>query len=168
MKLSFVTLLVAVVLFGLGFGGAFAGGVAMGQRKGEATPTPSSSFQSLLEQFQQGTPLAGMGQRLRQGTPVAEGMPWPEGTPVPGMFGFEGALGGTRTGVVEKVEGNAITLASGVGSIKVNVDKSATVSRPVEGQLSDIEQGDTVLVVGRRNDDGTISATTIMIMPVTP
>jgi len=162
MKLGFVTLLVAVVVIGLGIGGAFAGGVAMGQRKAETTPTPSSSIQSVLEQIQQGTPFAGMGQRLREGTPVA-------GTPVPGMFGLEGALGGlTGMGEVQGVESNTINLTARTGSTKVNVDKATIISRPVEGQLSDIKAGDQVLVFGKRNDDGTISATSIIIIPTTP
>ena len=168
MNRNFVILLVAVVVIGLGVGGAFAGGVAVGQRRVEATPTPSSSIQSVLEQLQQGTPFAGMGQRPRQGTPVA-GTPVPEGTPWPGMFGLEGALGGlNRIGVVEKVEGNTINLTAGTGSMKVNVDKTTIISRTAEGQLSDIKAGDQVLVFGNRNDDGTISATSIVIVPAVP
>ena len=161
MNRSFVILLAAVVIVGLGLGGAFAGGVAVGQRKVETTPTPSSSIQSVLEQLQQGTPLAGMGQRLRQGTPVA-------GTPVPGMFGLEGVLGGmTGMGVVQSVEGSTINLTDRTGSTKVSVDKATTISRSAEGQLSDVKAGDQVLIFGKRNDDGTISATSIMIIPAT-
>jgi hypothetical protein len=89
-----------------------------------------------------------------------------QGTPLPEAIGREGLLGGlTGIGVVEKLEGNTITLTGGAGSTKVIVDKTTTISRSAEGVLGDIRAGDQVLVYGKRNDDGTISATSIIIVP---
>lgn len=153
MRLNFAAMLVAVVVIGLSIGGAFAGGVKVGEGRAESTPAASSLPGTWQEQFQQRQ------QQLQE--QLAQGTPLPEGLDREGFFSFR--LG--ATGVVEKVEGNTITLTGQRGAATVVVEETTAISRSVEGELSDIKEGDQVMVSGQSNDDGTISATSIMVMP---
>ncbi|MBI4301211.1 MAG: hypothetical protein HY664_01215 [Chloroflexi bacterium] len=154
MKLGFKVLLVLVLVFGLGVGGAFAGGVTVGKNQ-EKSSTPVAG-QS--RQFFQGTPVPGQGGRFFQGTPVPGQQG--DGQDMGGLFG---AMGRGATGTVEKVEGDTITLTTPQGSVVVNLGGDTAIQKMVTGSRNDIKKGDRILVSGEKNDD-TINATAISIL----
>jgi hypothetical protein len=92
----------------------------------------------------------------------------PGGTPpsgVPGAGGAGGARGGTA-GTVDRVEGNTIYVKMPDGSeVKVSTTDSTKVETTVEGKLSDLTPGSSVLVQGARAEDGSVSAQTITKRP---
>ncbi len=145
MKRKVLIILLAVVLVGGLIGGAFIGGMAMGKNQGR-----EQANQELQSQFQ-----SGFGQGGTQGTPQP-GSP-PSGG-LGGLFGRQGTVG-----IVEKVEGNVMTLNAGEGTVRVLIADNTSIQKMGEGSLNDISPGQTVTVSGERKDDGSIAATTIFI-----
>jgi len=75
------------------------------------------------------------------------------------------ARGGTA-GTVEKVEGSDVYVKTPDGrTVKVSTSDSTQVRVNKEGALSDLQQGQTVLVQGSTGSDGTVSAQTITQTP---
>ena len=71
--------------------------------------------------------------------------------------------GGGMAGTVSEVAGNTITIATRNGqALKVQLAADGTVRKQVDGQLSDIKQGDQIVAVGSQNGD-TFQATSIQI-----
>jgi len=66
-------------------------------------------------------------------------------------------------GTVSEVSGNTITITTRNGqTAKVQLADNGTVRKQVDGQLSDIKQGDQIVAVGTQNGD-TFQATNIQI-----
>ena len=66
-------------------------------------------------------------------------------------------------GTVEKLEGNVMTVKARNGqTMKVQLAANGMVRKQVDGQLSDIKQGDQIVAVGSQNGD-TLQATNIQI-----
>ncbi len=68
-------------------------------------------------------------------------------------------------GVVEKVEGNVVTITTREGSISILIGDSTSIQKTGEGSLDDLSPGKNITVSGEQNEDGSINATDIIIMP---
>jgi hypothetical protein len=142
---------VAVIVFGLGVGAAFGGGMALGHEKKDSSgpidvsALSTDQIQQLMSQL-----------RTRQGTASRSG------TPSAGGFAGRGTMG-----QVQQSEPGKLTLTGVSGSVIVNVSADTKYQRQAttEVSLADIKQGDTVSVTGERASDGSVKATTVTIMP---
>ncbi len=149
---AFMLLLVGVLVVGVGLGGAFASGMAIGKSQGKEaaqktlpTLSPSGSGQLTQEQLQQ----------LRQ---QFQGQ-----TSQGGAQGLPGR--GGLTGTVEKIEGNTVTVNTAQGPLQANIGADTTIQMSVQGTAQDLKAGLRVTVVGQRGTDGTVTATSIIITP---
>ena len=68
-------------------------------------------------------------------------------------------------GVVEKVEGDVVTLSTSDGIVQVLIGDSSTVQKMDEGSLDEILPGESITVSGEQGEDGSIQATNIFITP---
>ncbi|MFC0115190.1 hypothetical protein [Kibdelosporangium aridum] len=84
----------------------------------------------------------------------------------PGQGGGQGGTfrGGTM-GTVDRIEGNTIYVKMPDGTeVKVTTSDSTKVETTVDGKMSDITPGSSVMVQGERTDDG-VTANTITKRP---
>jgi hypothetical protein len=117
---------------------AFYGGQAMGVRAGE---------QNRAQAAQQFFGQRGGGQGGQSG----------------GQGGGFRGNGGGAAGMVSDVSGNTITITTRNGqTVKVQLAADGTVRKQVDGQLSDIKQGDQIVAFGTQSGD-TFQATSIQI-----
>jgi len=88
------------------------------------------------------------------------------GTGQNGQGGQGGAFrgnGGGAAGTVSEVSGNTISITTRNGqTMKVQLAADGTVRKQVDGQLSDIKQGDQIIATGTQNGD-TFEANSIQI-----
>ena len=90
--------------------------------------------------------------------------------------GFAGAGGAGRTGgngllsgTVAASDSGSLTLNTRDGSSHVVlITPSSTVSKSVNGTLSDVSTGATIIVTGTTNSDGSVSASSIQLRPAMP
>jgi hypothetical protein len=80
---------------------------------------------------------------------------------------------GTRTprqrqgtmGTLAKIDGNILTLTTSQGTATVNVGPDTTIQETVAGTISDLQEGQSLSVIGSRDANGNISANSIRIQP---
>ena len=191
-KVFSLFLMVALIL-GISLGGAFAGGVALGktqseepsgaQRAGNFSQGQADPSQGREQragpggQRQRGGQSAGPeggAQRAGQGGPDSSG-PRVDGD---GRQGFEGprdgAEGGERRGrggrggvggAIESIDGNTLTITTPRGPVTVNTYEETTVRKIVDGTMEDLTQGVQIRVTGARDEEGTVKATSITLVP---
>lgn len=83
-----------------------------------------------------------------------------------GRAGGNQAAGGLLTGTVAAKDSGSITLNTKDGSSHVVLTTpDTTVSKSVNGTLSDVAVGSTVIVSGTTNSDGSVSASLIQLRP---
>jgi hypothetical protein len=83
-----------------------------------------------------------------------------------GGNGGQGPQGRGTVGTVEKVEGTDIYVKTPDGrTVKVSTSDATKVRVNKEGALSDLQQGQTVVVQGSAGSDGTVAAQTITQTP---
>jgi hypothetical protein len=100
--------------------------------------------------------------------PAASGVAARTGGSYAGMRGGASG-GGFLTGTVAAADSGSITLDTKDGSSHVVlVTPNTTVSKSVNGSLSDVTTGATVIVSGTTNSDGSVSATVIQLRPTPP
>lgn len=76
------------------------------------------------------------------------------------------AMGGLLTGTVASKDAGSITLNTRDGSSHVVLTTpDTTVQKSVQGALTDVAVGATVIVTGATNSDGSVSATSIQLRP---
>jgi hypothetical protein len=89
------------------------------------------------------------------------------GTGGPGFFGGNGARGnggGAVTGTIVSADNSSITVKSQDGSTKiVLVPGSTTIAKNQPGTMGDLTAGQTVIVTGTSNSDGTVTATRVQV-----
>ena len=94
-----------------------------------------------------------------------------------GNFAARNSSGGARfamgnnfvLGDVISKDDQSITVKSRDGSSKIILYSTSTeVSKFAEGSLADVIVGSSIMVNGKTNSDGSISATSIQIRPVMP
>lgn len=146
MKLTFWSLLIPVLIFGLGVGAAFAAGIAFQQ---------SRPPQAAAAAVQPSTASGSSGGAASAGS--AQDRSAQAGTA--GMMGR-----GTLSGTVEKVEGRTITLTTQQGSSQVVLQDGASIQRMQEASLEDLKQGARITVSGERKDDGSFAASSLQIL----
>jgi hypothetical protein len=77
--------------------------------------------------------------------------------------GFGRGNGGGVAGMVSDISGNTITVTTRNGqTMKVQLAPNGAVRKQVDGQLSDIKQGDQIVALGAQSGD-TFQATSIQI-----
>lgn len=67
------------------------------------------------------------------------------------------------TGKVDKVADNKITITTPVGSLKVLLSSSTSVSKATSAKLGDIAKGAEILVQGKRDEEGNIEASKVIV-----
>ena len=129
---------IAVVLVG---GGAFYGGVKYGQ----SNSSQRGSFQNLsAEERQQRIQQAGIGGRAVNGA----------------------GIGGLTAGEVISKDEQSITLNLRDGGSKiVFYSASVEISKFASGTMSDVAVGASVMVTGKTNTDGSVTAELIQLRP---
>ena len=191
-KVFSLFLMVALILGG-SLGGAFAGGVALGktQREEPSGAQRAGNFsQGQADRSQGREQRAGPGgQRQRGGQSAGpeggaqragQGGPDSSGHRVDGdgRQGFEGprdgAEGGERRGrggrdgvggAIESIDGNTLTITTPRGPVRVNTYEETTVRKIVDGTMEDLTQGVQIRVTGARDEEGTVKATSITLVP---
>lgn len=68
------------------------------------------------------------------------------------------------TGKVDKVTDDTITITTPVGSLKVLLSSSTSVSKTTSAKSSDVAKGAEILVQGKRDEEGNIEASKIIII----
>ncbi|MEE8443429.1 MAG: hypothetical protein V3S37_06725 [Dehalococcoidia bacterium] len=169
---AFILLLVGVLALGGSIGGAFAGGIALGKSQVEEA-APASPFS--LPQSNQSQQLPGqLGQdqldQFRQ--QIQNGELSPDQLDqfrqrFQGRGGGGGGFAGRNalTGTIESTEGNTIIVSTAQGPLEATLGADTTIQMSVEGTLEDLTEGTQVTVVGQRGEDGTVEATSIVIVP---
>ena len=150
----------AIVLAALAAGAAFYGGMKLGQKQvirdpmkylaggdgafsiqvgeGQFPGGPAGNFQGRGDQFPgaQGTPGAGM---------------------VVGGRGFS-------ADTIQAIDGNTIILSTADGTVKVITSDTTYIQKYMAATVADLEVGESVIVSGTENDDGSITARSIRVM----
>ena len=191
-KVFSLFLMVALILGG-SLGGAFAGGVALGKTQSEepsGAQRAGNFSQGQADRSQGREQRAGPGGQRQRGGPGAgpeggaqragQGGPDSSGHRVDGdgRQEFEGprdgAKGGERRGrggrggvggAIESIDGNTLTITTPRGPVTVNTYEETTVRKIVDGTMEDLTQGVQIRVTGARDEEGTVKATSITLVP---
>ncbi len=114
--------------------------------------------------------LAALRSRLGSGTgsPSSTTSTGSSGSGFPSAGGFRGASGlaggGLTTGEVSFANGNTLYVTSSEGNtVKVSAPAGTKVSKTVTTNVHNIHPGDTVIVTGSKNKNGSVSASSITI-----
>jgi len=69
------------------------------------------------------------------------------------------------SGTITKVNGRSLTVTTDQGTVTVNVDSDATIQNSTAGTVSDLAEGQSLIVLGPQDADGNVTATIIIILP---
>ena len=72
---------------------------------------------------------------------------------------------GGLTGVIEKMEGDTVTINTFRGAIPATLEEDTTIGRFTEGVPEELQTGMLITVVGQRGEDGTIIARSVLLNP---
>jgi hypothetical protein len=134
-KIVLVALLAAVIA-----GGSFYGGMVYGQGQQQATSA-----------------VAG-------GAAGAQDLAGPGGMQPGGQMGAGSGQGGMLAGEILSIEGGALTLEDQSGSeIQVHVTDTTLIQKQAEVSVNDLQEGETVLVSGSQEADGSITARMVQV-----
>lgn len=108
--------------------------------------------------------------RLREGfTSGGTGQPDLGQAPRQGQGGAFGGAGGRgfagRTGAIEQVEGNTLTVSTEEGTLQAIIGADTTIQLFTEATLAELTEGMRVTVVGQPGEDGTVQALSIIVVP---
>ncbi|MFH1560918.1 MAG: hypothetical protein ABID84_05905 [Chloroflexota bacterium] len=169
---SFVSLMIAVLMLGGSLGGAFVGGIALGKSQAEKAPSSSAPLSSDSSSQQPDQTSQEQLDEIRQW--IQSGQLDTETRDqlrqqLQGQFGQGGIPGlpnrGGLTGTIEKVEGNTVTVNTPQGPLRATIGADTTIQMSVEGTVEDLATGTQVTVVGQPGEDGTVQATSIVLVP---
>lgn len=80
--------------------------------------------------------------------------------------GFGGGFARGTSGKITAISGDTLTIQDAQGNeVKVQLQPSTTIVKTASGTKDDLTSGVTVTVGGQRASDGTVTATTITIVP---
>jgi hypothetical protein len=184
---DFSVLLVFVLVVGRGLGGAFAGGVALGKSqaddievRGSSAPLPFSplqapsgqSGQQATDQVRQqfGSCQVSQEDREQLRQRFQSGEINPEDLDrlrqqFAGQFGQGFPGGGELTGIIEKVEGNTLTVDTPQGTRQATFNNETVVQKFAAGDPEDLQAGVRVTLIGQPGEDGIVEARSILITP---
>ena len=145
---TMIVILVAVVII-VG-GGAFYGGMKYGENR--IMQDPAALFQRMRSDM--GGQFTGGG----FGGQMPGGAPGQTSTTERNAGGL--AAGGTF-GTIQKIEGNSIILSTREENIEVITSETTFIQKMMDVGAEDLEVGETVIVTGSENADGSISARSI-------
>lgn len=187
MSRPFIVLLSIAVALGVGLGGAFVGGVALGKSSGTEPQAnsiggPAGNFSQQSGQFGQGAGSQFSGRQFQRGSgagrqgstgqeSLTQGLRSGDGSieSSGGSFreGFAGSLGGRNavSGTVENIEGENITVKTSQGESAVTVNEDTTINKIAKVDIGELQVGDQVTVFGPVDEGGNIAASTIIINP---
>lgn len=177
---AFVWLLVGFLAVGGSLGGAFAGGVVLGKSQGDeadgngVSPQTSPSFGQQASTQTDAPSLDQLRQRFQSGDITPE-----EAAQFRQQFGGSGTGGGgglggggrrfgggtVMTGTIEAIVGNVVTLNTTQGPLEATIGEDTAIQMFAEGTLSDLLTGARITVTGERGEDGTVMATSILLVP---
>ncbi|HEY8736539.1 MAG TPA: hypothetical protein VIO62_05795 [Candidatus Dormibacteraeota bacterium] len=144
-KFPIAALVVFVALLGGFYGGYKVGG------GGASAAAPASATGGGAAAFARG---------------VATACPSPNATATPAASGRAVARRGT-SGTVTNLTSSSLTVhdARCNTDVKVTFDPSVIIRKTATGQVSDLQESETVTVVGTRQADGSVKANSIQIVP---
>ena len=158
MTISFRTLATSIMALGLALGLTFAGGVAWG-RASVAETVVTEQVQSAG-----GSQLGGgAGQAGTQGRAAGQGGQGAAGRAGASPSPTDGDRQGSVTGTVARRDSDTIEVTTATGSVSVKLSGNTAIRKTVEATAADITPGQSVLVQGQRNPDGSLAAASIQI-----
>ncbi len=139
MAKKIIPIIIILVIIGAG---AFYGGMKYGQSKSPLSKFSSQNFQNLSQEQRQ---------QLLQGRTGG------------------GAGANFLSGEVIAKDEQSLTLKMQDGGSKIIFFSDSTkISKTTEGSINDVELGKTLSVGGKQNSDGSFTAETIQLSPLTP
>ncbi len=145
-----MTLMVVAVL-GLGF----LAGALVGKHYGASSSSSASGFPAFARFGGSGAAGAGSSSSASPGTSRSSGFPGGGG----GLFG---GSGGATIGTIKLVDGNVVYVQTETGSIvQVSTSAATKVTASSSVPLKDLTPGETVIVEGKKNANGSVAATSI-------
>ncbi len=72
---------------------------------------------------------------------------------------------GGMTGVIEKLDGNIVTINTSQGPLSATLGMETTIRRFTEGTPSDLQPGMRVTLVGQSGKDGIVEARSVLLNP---
>jgi hypothetical protein len=149
-KFPIAALVVVVALLGGFYGGYKLGG--SGQASAAAASNTTGTGNG-----------AGVGRGLGAGGGAC---PSPNATPAPSASGGANARRGT-SGTVTNLTSTSLTVHDARCNIdvKVTFSPSVIIRKSALGQVSDLQENETVTIVGARQADGSVKANSIQIVP---
>jgi hypothetical protein len=145
MKKIWIVVGVVVLVVAVG-GGAFWAGMSYGksQARQDITGLMQQRFGAGGGQFPEGGQFPGGGQ-------------FPQGGQ-----GDTTQFGGGVRGTIESVEGDTLVINTGEGTIKVKTTDTTMIEKNMSVGVGDLEVGEMVVVSGPQNEDGSITARSVM------
>ena len=142
-----VQIIVGIVVLALVAGGSFYGGMLYGTAQAQAAlpAGPGWAGGTLPDTQPGGTP----GARARQGAGA----------------GF-GAQAGMTVGQIDMIDGDTLVITNMNGNqIRVQVTDTTLIEKNASVTVADLAAGETVMVSGSENDDGSITARSVQVSP---
>ncbi len=165
----------------------FGGTLILTTAQGQVTVTvaPNTSIQKTVAgtftDLQEGQSLAVTGRQSADGTIVATSITIrpqsrspgtqsaePTSRPPPPPAGPSRGSARTADGTLTNIVSNTLTLATPQGKVSVTVGSNASILKTVAGDPSDLQEGESLTVIGSRDANGNIAATSIIIRPPRP
>lgn len=116
----------------------------------------------------------GAGPQVQMGQMAVEGQPRGQRGQTGGQLGGGGAAQagtGLVLGTVDSVAGNTVSITRMGGSdqnttLKIAVSENTTITKTGTGDIKDVTEGASVLVIGPRGVDGVVVASSVQILPL--
>jgi hypothetical protein len=153
MKKIWIVVAVALLVVAVG-AGAFWAGMTYGKSQAEQDVVGLMQERFAARgielpeggQFPEGAQFTGRGQLLQEGQ------------------GGATLVGGGVRGTIEAIEGDTVVINTDDGIIRVQTVDTTMIEKNMPVGVSDLEVGEMVVVSGPQNDDGSITARSIMSM----
>jgi len=139
MKKTWILVAVALLVVAVG-GGAFWAGMSYG--KSQASQDVTGLMQERM--------------RARDGQFPGQGI-ITQGTP-----GGAAQFGGGISGTIETIEGDSLVINTDGGTVRVQTADTTLIEKNMSVGVADLEVGEMVVVSGPQNEDGSVTARSIM------
>lgn len=147
-----LTIISGIVLVLVVAGASFYGGMVYG--KNQAAASAATGPMNFPQGFQPGDGAPPFGGRGQGGTG--------------GAFGAAAGnvADGMTFGEIESIDGNTLTLLTQAGgTVTIQVTDTTLIEKNASVDVTDLATGDTVIVSGSDNDDGSITARSVQVAP---